>query len=291
MVYLYKKSIIFILFLILVDSSYGAEIDKNNKSELILSIRRVGLDFSKTQVRNAAAYKDSPVTALNANSQEYIKGILDTALEYKKDKILWDNGVFIEYAKTTLKPDNAQPISDETADNILFSSGFSYAVKNFSGLKIGPAIQESYETQFTNSVENPRQNIFRSMAGISLFDHEIIKKLYLSGVYEYDFTYAGLQNSKLGAEIGWRLEYLIREGVKISSNGYFREYFDYSEYIPTDLARDLSAVLRLDTNLWGKFTLGPYVQYRLAKARGTSLYGSNLIIGVSFSYINKFLLN
>ena len=58
-----------------------------------------------------------------------------------------------------------------------------------------------------------------------------------------------------------------------------------------DLERDFSAVIRLDTNLWGKFTMGPYVQYRLAKARGTDLYGSNLILGISFNYITKFKLN
>ena len=288
-----KKFIFLYIFLLPFENvCYGADskdIEKD-KSELILSIRRIGLDFSKTQVRNSAEYEDSPVTALSADSQEYIKGILDTVLEYKKDKIVWDNSVFIEYAKTTLKRDNADEVSDETADKILLTSALSYAYKNFNGLKFGPTIQESYETQFTNTIENPRQNIFRTNAGLSLFDHKIIRNLYLSAIYEYDFTYSELPNSKLGAEFGWRLEYLIREGVRVSSNGYYREYFDYSEYIPTDLERDLSAVIRFDTNLWGKFTLGPYIQYRLAKARGTKLYGSNFIIGLSFSYINKFLL-
>ena len=86
------------------------------------------------------------------------------------------------------------------------------------------------------------------------------------------------------------MEYDIRPGVKVSSDGYYREYFSYSEYVSTDLERDLSAVLRLDTNLWGSFTMGPYVQYRLAKARGAIDYGSNLIFGISFNYITKFLL-
>ena len=94
--------------------------------------------------------------------------------------------------------------------------------------------------------------------------------------------------SKLAAEIGWRLEYAIRDGVKLSTNGYYREYLSYSAFVPTDLERDLSAVLRLDTNLWGDLTMGPYVQYRRARARGVDVYGSNFVMGISFNYITSF---
>ena len=257
---------------------------------LKLSVRRIGLDWSKTQVRNAAEYQDSPVSALNATSQDYIKGVFDTILEFTKNKFKWDNSLVMEYGKTTLKPYNAPATTDENADKILYSSDLSYSCWEFAGLKFGPTVRAAYETQFADSDDSPRQNIIRSSAGISLFDHDIIKSLYLTGIHEYDFTFAGNQNNKIGAEFGWRLEYLIREGVKLSSDGYYREYFSYSGYVPTDLERDLSAVMRLDTNLWGHFTMGPYVQYRLAKAREAEHYGSNLIVGISCNYITDFLL-
>ena len=262
----------------------------NDDTKLQLSVRRIGLDLSKTQVRNAAEYQDSPVSALNATSQDYIKGVFDTILEYTHNKFKWDNSLFMEYGKTTLKPYNAPATTDENADKILYSSDLSYECWEFGGLKFGPTVRAAYETQFADSESLPRQNILRASGGISLFDHNIIKSLYLTGIHEYDFTYAGAQNSKLGAEFGWRLEYEIREGVKLSADGYYREYFSYSEYVPTDLERDLSAVLRFDTNLWGDFTMGPYAQYRLARARGAEHYGSNLIFGISFNYITKFLL-
>lgn len=262
----------------------------HENTEFKLSVRRIGLDWTKTQVQNAEEYQDSPVAALNATSQDYIKGVFDTILEFTKNKFKWDNSLFMEYGRTTLKPYNAPATTDENADKILFSSDVSYACWDFSGLKFGPTVRAGYETQFADRDDNPRQNIVRSSAGISLFDHEIIKSLYLAGVHEYDFTYAHQQNSKFGAEIGWRLEYLIRDGVKFSADGYYREYFSYSRYISTDLVRDFSAVVRFDTNLWGSFTMGPYVQYRLAKARGAEDYGSNLILGISFNYISDFLL-
>lgn len=294
-----KLGFLFLLFLLpsvvfaAPDDTGGNNADTTENadaSKLLLSVRRIGLDLSQTQVRNAAEYQDSPVSALNATSQDYIKGVFDTILEFTKNKFKWDNSLFMEYGRTTLKPYDAPPTTDENADKILFSSDLSYACWDWSGLKFSPTVRAAYETQFVDSDDSPRQNILRASGGISLFDHDIIKSLYLTGIHEYDFTYAGSQNSKLGAEFGWRMEYEIRPGVKVSSDGYYREYFSYSEYVSTDLERDLSAVLRLDTNLWGSFTMGPYVQYRLAKARGAIDYGSNLIFGISFNYITKFLL-
>ncbi len=257
-------------------------------AELYLSIRRIGLEWSKTEVRNAKDYTDSPVQALKADSQDFIKGVFDTVLEYKKDKLKWDNGLFMEYGKTTLKPYNAPKTSNENADKILYSSDMSWACWEFGGFKFGPTIRGAYDTEFVASSETPRQNILRGSGGLSLFDHPIIKSLYLTGLYEYDFTYSDDPASKNGAEFGWRLEYELRKGVKFTSNGYYREYFTYSHYVPTDLERDLSAVARMDTNLWASFTMGPYVQYRLAKARNVDVYGSNFIVGISFNYITRF---
>ena len=150
----------------------------------------------------------------------------------------------------------------------------------FSGFKFGPTVRAAYDTEFVTTGDAPRQNIVRANAGLSLFDNKVVKSLYLTGVYEYDFTYSDNKISKTAAE--------VRDGVKLSSNGYYREYLAYSSYEETDLERDLSAVARLDTNLWGDLTLGPYVQYRRARARGVDVYGSNFIVGISFNYITKF---
>ncbi len=288
-----KLFVIFALVFCPYTVVFAEDIQKinSNKSNLILSIRRIGLDFSKTKVNNSEYYLDSPVSSLSATSQEYIKGVFDTVLEYVKEKFNWDNGLFMEYSKTTLKPYNAPPVKDENLDKILLYSNFSYNCWSFFGLKLGPTFREAYETQFTNSDENPRQNVNRFSMGFSLFDHDIIKSLYLVGIYEYDFTYAHKQNSKLGLGVGGRLEYELRKGVRFSLDSYYRQYFVYSEYISTDLERDFNFIIRMDTNLWGGFTMGPYAQYRLAKSKGASVYGSNLIFGISFNYITKFLLN
>ena len=278
-----KKISLFVLCAVLPISGWAAD-----GAKLDLNVRRIGLEWSKTDVKNADKYADSPVSALNADSQDFIKGIFDTALQYKKNRFQWDNALFMEYGETKLKPDDEPETVSENADDILLSTDLSYACWEFSGFKLGPTVRGAYDTEFKAAGDAPRQNILRSNAGISLFDNAIIKSLYLTGVYEYDFTYAGEQTSKLAAELGWRLEYQVREGVKLSTNGYYREYLSYSEYVPTDLERDLSAVVRLDTNLWGDLTMGPYIQYRRARARGVDVYGSNFVMGISFNYITSF---
>lgn len=260
----------------------------DSEQSLSLQVRRIGLEWSKTDVRHAAEYQNSPVSALSADSQDFIKGVFDTALVYNTEKFQWDNSLFMEYGETKLIPYNAPATTSENSDDILLSSNLSYACWEWSDFKFGPTVRAAYDTEFFASDQSPRQNLIRTNAGISLFDNQVIKSLYLTGVYEYDFTYSGEKLSKLAAEIGWRLEYGIRDGITLSSNGYYREYFSYSQFISTDLERDFSAVVRLDTNLWDDLTMGPYVQYRRARARGADVYGSNFVMGISFNYITTF---
>jgi hypothetical protein len=266
----------------------ASDIDLEGK-ELILNIRRIGLDMSKTSVRHSDQYSTSPISALSADDQEFIKGVFDTALEYNHNRFSWDNSVFMEYGRTEVKPYNEPRTVNESADKILLTSNLNYACWDFDSFKLGPMARAAYETEFVPAKDTDnRLKVLRGMAGFAVFDSPVIKDLHIAGVYEYDFTYGHEQVSKLAAELGWRLEYEIRDGVKLSTDGYYREYLDYSQYVGTDLERDLSVVARLDTNLWGDFTMGPYVQYRRAKARDAENYGSNFIIGISFNYVTKY---
>ena len=283
-----KKLLLFLLCVFAPCVVAASDTDTETGGNLNLSVRRIGMEWSQTTVRHAADYQDSPVAVLKADSQDFIKGVFDTALEYNNNRFQWDNSLFMEYGETKLKPYNASPTVSENSDDILLSSNLSYACWELSGFKFGPTVRGAYDTEFKSDEDTPQQNILRANAGISLFDNKVLKSLYLTGVYEYDFTYAGQQISKIAAEVGWRMEYQVREGVKLSTNGYYREYLSYSGYEADDLERDLSAVLRLDTNLWGNLTMGPYMQYRRARARGADLYGSNFIMGISFNYITTF---
>ena len=259
--------------------------DSPNESKFNLNIRRIGLDWTKTSMKNAEEYENSSVAALTASDQQNLKGVFDVALEYGFERFKWDNSLFMEYGKQSITNKDGTKSVDESADKILFSSDLAYACWDFDSFKLGPIVRGQYETEFKG---DPRRNIIRPNAGFALFDHDIIKSLYLVGVYEYDFTYADEKVSKSAVETGWRVDYKIREGVKFSSDGYYRKYLSYSKYVGEDLTYDFLAVARLDTNIWGDLTMGPYVKYRRAHSRHAENYGANTSIGISFSYIHNF---
>lgn len=259
--------------------------DSPSDNKFNLNVRRIGLDWTKTDIKNPSEYQNSSVAALKASDQENIQGVFDVALEYGHDRFKWDNSLFMEYGKQTIQSYGEEKSIDESADKILFSSDLAYACWDFDSFKLGPIVRGQYETEFKG---DPRRNVLRPNAGFALFDHDIFKSLYVVGVYEYDFTYSDEKVSKSAAEAGWRIEYKIRDGIKFTSDGYYRKYLSYSRYVGEDLTYDFLAVARLDTNLWGDFTMGPYVKYRRAHSRDAIDYGANTSIGISFSYIHNF---
>jgi len=274
---------VFLLFALLPAFAFADESPKDTKFNL--NVRRIGLDWTKTTVENAAEYQDSSIAALKATDQEDIRGVFDVALEYGFERFKWDNSLFMEYGKQTLKPYNGDKTVDESADKILLSSDLAYACWDFDSFKLGPIMRAQYETEFVGS---PRTKIVRPNAGFSLFDHDIIKSLYVVGVYEYDFTYSNDKVNKSAVETGWRVEYQIRDGVKFSSDGYYRKYLSFSQDSFDNYTYDFLAVVRLDTNVWGDLTMGPYVKYRRAHSKERDHYGANTSIGISFSYIHNF---
>ncbi len=277
------KKILCVLMALMPMVSFAEESPKDTKFNL--NVRRVGLDWSKTSIANAKDYKNSSIAALKATDQENIKGVFDVALEYGFERFKWDNSLFMEYGKQKIKPFDDKSTVDESADKILLSSDLAYACWDFNSFKLGPIVRAQYETEFQG---DPRRKIVRPNAGFSLFDHDIIKSLYVVGVYEYDFTESDAKVNKSAVEGGWRVEYQIREGVKFSTNGYYRKYLSFSQESIDNYTYDLFAEARLDTNVWGDLTMGPYVKYRRAHAKGISDYGANTSIGVSFSYIHNF---
>ena len=58
--------------------------------------------------------------------------------------------------------------------------------------------------------------------------------------------------------------------------------------IPEDLKYDLKATARMDVNLTGNITFGPYISYRRGQSRASDSSASNTMIGVSLTYKDLF---
>ncbi len=261
----------------------------DNTNGLRANFKRVALEMSSTDVSNAKQYENSPNTQLSSDSQTLIKGVFDFVLEYEQPKWQWNNSVFLEYGKTTLKDADGQKSSSENADKILLTSDYSRKMWRYWDADVGPFVSLGYQTEFTENSDAPRTKTFRGKSGIKLFNGIYLKELYLAGVEELDLTY-DRSDTKSAWEIGVTAEYPLRDGVKFQLESYFRDYVIYSRYIGTDFKYEFNLTSRMDVKLNDHISLAPYISYIRAQSREASVAGSNFMIGLSLAYSELFNL-
>lgn len=266
--------------------------EQKEKNALRANFRRVALEMSSTEVRNAELYVDNPNSELSSDSKNMIKGVFDFVLEYEQSDWQWNNSLFMEYGRTELKPVGEEDTTNEDADKILLSSDYNHKLwhLDFQDADAGPFASLAYQTEFTKNNDAPRQKVARGQVGLKLFNGQFIRELYASAVGEYDFTYSGDEVRKAAYEIGIRAEKPISDQVKFQLEGYFRNYVSYSSYVETDLKYELSITGRMDVKIYKQFSLAPYISYFQGKARGADKEGSNFLIGLSFAYSDLFNL-
>lgn len=284
---LHKFNLLFCCALLTATSALAEENNDVVKSEWRANFRRVALDISSTSVGNAEEYKDSPNSKLSADGEEVIKGVFDFALEHETSSSRWDNGLYAEYGKTTLKPVEGEKTKTENSDKILISTDYTEKVWKWDEADVGPFANIGYQTEFTKNDDAPRTKVVRGKAGIKAINGTFFDDMYAAVVHDWDMTYDE-DIQKTAGEIGGRWKYNLRDGVDFKLEGYYRRYFAYSRYNPTDFEDELSASARMDVELKNNFKLAPFMQYFRAKARGAEKYGDNFLVGVSLGYVNVF---
>jgi len=273
-------------------AGYARAEEAAEKSNLRANFRRVALEMSSTEVKNAELYTENPNSQLSADSQNMIKGVFDFVLEYEQPNWQWNNSIFMEYARTELKPVDEEHTTNEDADKILLTSDYNRKMwkLDFDNADLGPFASIAYQTEFTKNNGAPRMKVVRGKAGLKLFNGTVIKELYAAGVGEYDFTYSNHEVTKSAFEVGIRAEKPISDQVKFQLEAYYRDYLSYSEYVATDLKYEFSVIGRMDVKVYKKFSLAPYIQYFQGEARGAAKEGSNFMTGISVSYSDLFNL-
>ena len=246
------------------------------------NLRKIELKYSQNKVTNQKEYHNSPDASLSADEESTIAGALDFALEYQTDAAMWTNGLQLEYGETRIKRYDGHTEKNESADQILLYTDYAYKMFTTDYGFIGPFVWGGYETEFTSG-DSPRTKIIRGKAGMKLFEGKYFKELYVALVEEYDMTYHK-HSLKSAGEVGYRFEYPLRDGVTFYTDGYARKYFGYSRYNPTDFEHEVNVNARLDVAIVGNLSFAPYINYKMAKARGASKYGSNTSIGLSLNY-------
>lgn len=247
-------------------------------------LKKAAIQISSTEISNAKEYRNSPNSELSGDSETVTKGVFDFSLTQEKSDYKWENSLFAEYGKTKLKPVDGPNVTNETADKILLTTDYSRKMWEYWGAYVGPFVNLGYQTEFEANDDAPRTKIIRGMSGLKMFDGKYIKNLYGALVGEYDFTYSGEKTTKGAYEIGIEAEYPLREGIVFHADSYWRDYFAYSSYNPTDFEYELSAKANMMVDIYEGLQIGPFIQYFRAEDRGSSKAGSSTIIGIEGAY-------
>jgi hypothetical protein len=258
-----------------------------------LELKKIALNVTSTEVQNAETYKAAGVSnaRLTSDSQTLMQGTFNFAADYFAPKSFWSNTLLMEYGKTYLRPVGKDEITNENVDKILITTDYTYRLWNIKdflgGFEAGPFVNIGYETEFTPQDNTPLKKIIRGMAGAKLFEGKYLKSLYAAGVGEADYTYEP-ESTKFALEAGFKLENPIREGLKVVSFGYYRNYLSESTERITDLQYELELDVRLDVMLYKNLSLAPFINYYAAEAKHFSGRGENLYTGLSLTYSTFF---
>lgn len=269
----------------------GAVFAQDGKRGWQVELKKIAFDFTSTEVKNAKEYNGFSDARLSADSQTAVRGALDFISDYHAEHYLWTNELTADYGRTKIRPVEGQTLTNENADKILLTTGYTqrlWKVQDvLGGFEAGPFFNLGYETEFTKPDNSPRKKILRGTAGVKLFEGRYIKSLFAAVVGERDFTY-NPGASKLAWEAGFKIEQPVREGVTAKYSVLFRDYLSSSEKRDTDLDYEFSADARLEVSLYKNLYLAPFVSYYTAQAKYFGPRGENVYIGVSLSFSHLF---
>lgn len=269
----------------------GAVFAQDGKKGWQVELKKIAFDFTSTEVKNAKEYNGFSDARLSADSQTAVRGALDFISDYHAEHYLWTNELTADYGRTKIRPVEGQTLTNENADKILLTTGYTqrlWKVQDvLGGFEAGPFFNLGYETEFTKPDNSPRKKILRGTAGVKLFEGRYIKSLFAAVVGERDFTY-NPDASKLAWEAGFKIEQPVREGVTAKYSVLFRDYLSSSEKRDTDLDYEFSADARLEVSLYKNLYLAPFVSYYTAQAKYFGPRGENVYIGVSLSFSHLF---
>lgn len=277
--------------LIFAASAYAAETPAvEQQSSLTANLKRLALEYNQNSVTNKEDDANYP-GSFNSDEEEVINGIFDGNIEYKTDNMVWLNSLFMEYGETKSTEKNVTTKS-ENADKILLTTDYLHRMWETEEGMVGPFVSLGYQTEFTTFTaddgDDYRTKILRMKAGFKLYDGKHFKDLYIAAVEEADFTYDEL-NMKTGAEIGYKFEYDIREGLKFVSDGFYRHFFLYDKYERTDYRYEIETNNRIDVAIVNGFSFAPFVDYRIARSRGADKSRSDTTVGIALGYANSYI--
>lgn len=263
------------------------DIDLNREGWLI-DISRLSINFSSTKIANQDAYEEFANSRLSGDSQLIMQFYGYMLADYYTKRFVFFNSLLAEYGETMVSPMPKQRVRNKTLDRILFSTGYTqriWRLEKLDGGEIGPYIQLSLQSEFTPSPNlTYRKKYFRYALGVRLFDGRYIENLKLNVFGEEDFSDVRAPIESMGMETGLSINKELREGVGLISLLNYRYYILNNYPTLRNPEHELEFNVRLDTMLWGNFSVSPFVSFYLLKGRYIDKPATNLFIGISLGF-------
>lgn len=283
------KYLLFVCLFCLVSTSFATE---NPKRGWQLDLKRLGLNLTSTNVKNAKTYEGFSDTRLTSDSQTLIQGALNFRGDYFGNHYFWSNGVLAEYGKSTIEQTDGEKITTESVDRIIFDTAYTlrcWNVKDFlGGFEAGPYLSAAYETEFNSTGNAPLKKIVRGEGGAKLFEGKYLKSLFAAALAEADYTYPE-ESTKYGWTAGFDVEVPVREGVKATFKAIWRDYLHETKKQSTDLDYSLELDARMEVLVWQNLAIAPFINYFTAQGKYVGPRGQNLYVGIAFSFSKLFL--
>lgn len=281
----------FVLFALCVAGVFSYAQD--GKQGWQVELKKLAFDLTSTETKNAREYQGFSNDRLTSDSETTVRGAWDSIADYHATHFVWNNELFMEYGRTKIRPVVGEKLVNESADTILFTTGYTQRLwkveEVLGGFEMGPFANIGYETEFTKPDDAPRKRVLRGKGGFKLFEGKYLKELYAAVVGERDFTYHPY-STNLAWEAGLKLEAPLREGVVFKTGALFRDYLEYSKTPTpnTHLDWEFMADARLDVEVYKNLFVAPFISYYTAQAEAFGARGENVYVGVSFSFSRIF---
>lgn len=268
-------------------NAYGAGIDVNpDKRGWHIELKRISTNISSASIKGQDQYVDFSDSRVSGDSQFIAQGHFDLGLDFYAPRYVVFNSALAEYGRTILIRDDVH-INNTTLDRILISTDYTHRiwyVPTFAGgFEIGPFVKANYQSGFQN-----RRQIVRFNTGMKLFDGVYLKNLHINAFSERDFAIS-TASENYGWEGGITLEYKFNTNSKFYYFTNLRHYLYSSAPETYNPLYQLEVEIRLDTNLYKKLSIAPYVKYYALQGRHIREKGSNLFIGFSLAFGYVFL--
>ena len=275
------------LLLCFIPHAFGAGIDTNpDKRGWHIELRRIATNISSTSIRGQDEYVNFSDSRIKGDSQLIAQGYFDLGFDFYAPRHVVFNSAIAEYGRTILVRDDER-ISNTTLDRILASTDYThriwYVPTFVGGFEIGPFLKASYQSGFET-----RRQITRLNAGMKLFDGEYIKDLHINMFNEKDFALK-TESENYGWEGGMKIEYVFNTDSKFYFYTNLRHYLFSSAPESYNPLYQFEIEARLDTKIYKKLSVAPFIRYYALQGRNIPQKGDNLFIGFSLSFGHVFL--